>query len=390
MAGIGGGAALVGHDAEAVAFAAEAEHGFHEVVAVFAEHPGGAQDDVARAGGLHGLFAGQFALAVYRSGIGSVGFEVGAFGAAVENVVGGNMQDGGACGVGGAGKVFGAFGVGGIGGGRFAFGFIHGGVGGGVDDHVGLLALNGLQYGGTVGDVEFTAVVSGYLKIVGGGLLDEGLANLAMVAGDEEFHGGYLKFGCLIKQYGLVQQFAGEVFGRELGLALQRPFDADCGVIPQQGVLGFGVVVVGAFVNEFGLFTQYIEAVGEAFGHPELVFVFGGEDGAGPLAEGGGAAAQVDGHVEHFAGNHAHEFALGVFGLVVQAAQDGLAGFGVVFLHEGTRGDVFAKPVVAEGFHKEATFVAVDLGLEEFDVGDGGGEDVHNGASGWGWKKGFR
>ena len=35
----------------------------------------------------------------------------------------------------------------------------------------------------------------------------------------------------------------------------------------------------------------------------------------------------------------------------------------MVFLHEGTRGDVFAKPVVAEGFHKEATFVAVDLGL---------------------------
>ena len=88
MAGIGGGAALVGHDAEAVAFAAEAEHGFHEVVAVFAKHPGGAQDDVARAGGLYGLFAGQLALAVYGLGIGSVGFEVGAFGLAVENVVG--------------------------------------------------------------------------------------------------------------------------------------------------------------------------------------------------------------------------------------------------------------------------------------------------------------
>ena len=85
----------------------------------------------------------------------------------------------------------------------------------------------------------------------------------------------------------MVQQFAGEVFGREFGLALQRPFDADCGVVPQQGVFGFGVVVVGAFVNEFGLFTQYIEAVGKAFGHPELVFVFGGEDGTGPLAKSG-------------------------------------------------------------------------------------------------------
>ena len=160
---------------------------------------------------------------------------------------------------------------------------------------------------------------------------------------------------------------------------MQRPFDADCGVVPQQGMFGFGVVVVGAFINEFGLLAEHVEAVGKAFGHPELVFVFGGEDGAGPLAEGGGAAAQVDGHVEHFAGNHAHEFALGVFGLVVQAAQNALAGFGVVFLHEGAWGDVFAKPVVAEGFHKEAALVAVDLGLEEFDIRKGSGKDIHDG-----------
>ena len=45
---------------------------------------------------------------------------------------------------------------------------------------------------------------------------------------------------------------------------------------------------------------------------------------------------------------------------------------------------MFAKPVVAEGLHKEAALVAVDLGLEEFDIGDGGGEDVHNRALGWG------
>ena len=70
---------------------------------------------------------------------------------------------------------------------------------------------------------------------------------------------------------------------------------------------------------------------------------------------------------------------MGVFGLVVQAAQNALAGFGVVFLHEGARGDVFAKPVVAEGFHKEAALVAVDLGLEEFDIRKGSGKDIHDG-----------
>ncbi|CWS24568.1 Uncharacterised protein [Neisseria meningitidis] len=66
-----------------------------------------------------------------------------------------------------------------------------------------------------------------------------------------------------------------------------------------------------------------------------------------------------------------------VFGLVVQAAQYAFAGFGVVFLHKGSVGNIFFEPPVAEGFHKKAARVAEDLGLKQFYVRNGGINDVH-------------
>lgn len=38
---------------------------------------------------------------------------------------------------------------------------------------------------------------------------------------------------------------------------------------------------------------------------------------------------------------------------------------------------MFAKPVVAEGFHKEAALVAVGFGLDDFHIGQGGVENIH-------------
>ena len=91
VGGGGGRTVLVGNDAEAVALAAEAEHGFDEVAAVRAEHPGGAQDDVARTG-CGGLFACQLAFAVHALRVDGIGFAVGCLGRAVEHIIGGNVQ----------------------------------------------------------------------------------------------------------------------------------------------------------------------------------------------------------------------------------------------------------------------------------------------------------
>ena len=89
VACVGGRAVLVGNDAEGVAFASEPQHGFHEVVAVFAKHPCGAQNDGARAGGERGGFAVQLGLPVHALRGGGVGFAVGDFAFAVKYIVGG-------------------------------------------------------------------------------------------------------------------------------------------------------------------------------------------------------------------------------------------------------------------------------------------------------------
>ncbi|CEZ23973.1 Uncharacterised protein [Neisseria meningitidis] len=115
----------------------------------------------------------------------------------------------------------------------------------------------------------------------------------------------------------------------------------------------------------------------EAFGYPKLALVLRGQGCARPFAESRRTFAHIDGHVEHFADNYAYEFALCVFGLVVQAAQYAFAGFGVVFLHEGAVADLGLEPFVAEGFHKKAARVAEDLGLKQFYVRNGGINDVH-------------
>ena len=142
-------------------------------------------------------------------------------------------------------------------------------------------------------------------------------------------------------------------------------------------MFGFGVVIVCAFIDELGFIAQYIEAVSETFGYPQLAFVFCRQDLAYPFAESRGVFTHIDGHVEYFADNHAHEFALCVFSLIVQAAQYAFAGFGVVFLHEGAVADLGFEPLVAEGFHKKAARVAEDFGFKQFYVRNGGINDVH-------------
>src|SRR5690606_11548249 len=58
-----GGALLVGDDAQGSALAREAQHGFYEVVAVMAEDPTGAKNDVPVESLAHRLLTGQLAVA---------------------------------------------------------------------------------------------------------------------------------------------------------------------------------------------------------------------------------------------------------------------------------------------------------------------------------------
>ena len=130
----GGAAALVVDYFEFVFFGHEAEHGVDEVVAVAAVEPGGADDPGTRVCRKGFGFAVAFGASVDAGRVGRVVLAVGAAAVAVEDVVGGNVEEfgadvgGQACDVRRTCNVkFGAeFGV--------VFGFVDGGVGGAVDD----------------------------------------------------------------------------------------------------------------------------------------------------------------------------------------------------------------------------------------------------------------
>ena len=97
-------------------------------------HPCRAQDEVARVGRAHRRLAIRLGAAVHAERRDRIVLRVSAFLAAVEHVVGGQVQDRRAGRRGGMGEHARALRIGGSSARRLAFGPVHGGVGGGVDD----------------------------------------------------------------------------------------------------------------------------------------------------------------------------------------------------------------------------------------------------------------
>jgi len=116
----------------------------------------------------------------------------------------------------------------------------------------------------------------------------------------------------------------------------------------------------------------------KAFGYPELAPVFGRKYFANPLAEGFGAFSEVDRDIEDLALCDAHEFALGLLNLVVQATQDVFGGATVVVLHEiYVAADKVSKLLAVKIFKKEAPLISEHLGFDDEHVGDGGWVGSH-------------
>ncbi len=102
---------------------------------------------------------------------------------------------------------------------------------------------------------------------------------------------------------------------------VERPLDADLGIVPGQPAFVFGAEEIGALVLELGDLREHQEAVRKARFSEEAQTVFFAQLGAGPSAEGRAAAADVDDDVEDAAAGHPHQFGLGVAELVVEPAQ---------------------------------------------------------------------
>ena len=133
---MGRAAVLVVDDAELRPFSGKAQHRAEEVRAMRRVDPRRAQDRVPRIGGGDRLLAGKFGCAVDRQRRGRVGLDIGRGLGAIEDVVGGNLDDGNAE----PGRCFGdrpgPDRIDGEGEVPFALGLVDGGIGGGVDHDV--------------------------------------------------------------------------------------------------------------------------------------------------------------------------------------------------------------------------------------------------------------
>ena len=163
--------------------------------------------------------------------------------------------------------------------------------------------------------------------------------------------------------------------GRDAGVG---PVDAEGGIVEAEAALGFLAVEVVALVGEERVVLEDDEAVGEAAGDEELAAILGGEEDRDVFAEGGGTLADVHGDIPDGAAEDADEFGLGVgAGLPVEAADDAAGGAALVVLDEVGEdvGGFVAGGVV--GFAEVTAGVCKNVGDDDFDVGDGGGEDFH-------------
>ncbi|MCY1411654.1 hypothetical protein D9M71_270440 [compost metagenome] len=184
------------------------------------------------------------------------------------------------------------------------------------------------------------------------------------------------------KDVGVLEKHAGLIFSRQLRCAFELPVDGQVRVVPANAAFGRWRVVVGGFVQELGKFAEYDKPVGKAFRDPELPMIGGGQPHGDPFAEVRRAATDVHGDVQHFTDGDADQFALGIFQLVMQAAQHTLLRTGVIVLNELSvhPGGLFEGPGV-ETLVEETTLVTKDLGFEDQNTGQVGGHYVHGGLS---------
>ncbi len=180
------------------------------------------------------------------------------------------------------------------------------------------------------------------------------------------------------KDFRLAQGRAFGVLGGQAGLPVKTPVDADLWIVPGDAALVLGRVVVGGLVEEVRALAEHDESVGEARGHPHLALVLFAQLLADPLPEGGRTPAQVHGDVEDGAAHDTHEFPLGLADLVMQAAQDAARTAAVVVLYESVAAaGGFVEGALVETLEEETASVAEHLGLEDDDVGNARGKDVH-------------
>ena len=164
--GVSGGGDILLDDLDGFAGEGEAEHGFDEVApggvaTAGAEDAAGAENEGLIVVGAGEVFAGEFGYAVGADGAGEIGFDVRTSEGAIEDVVGGEVDELGVDLSAGDGEIAGAEGVGLVGDSGFAFGDVDHVVGGRIENDGGIdFGEFGFE-GGEVGDIDRGPVEGG-------------------------------------------------------------------------------------------------------------------------------------------------------------------------------------------------------------------------------------
>src|SRR5579859_1578466 len=136
------------------------------------------------------------------------------------------------------------------------------------------------------------------------------------------------------------------------------PRDVQVRIVEGDAVLVRAIVKIAAFVEELHARRQRQKTVRETARHVKLIPLLRRQDNARPFAKMRRADANIHGHVERFAFDHAAELRLRAIELVMQDAQHALRGSRMVILNENIRDAEFGEFFLVIRFEKTAASVA--------------------------------
>src|SRR5271155_5531701 len=124
-------------------------------------------------------------------------------------------------------------------------------------------------------------------------------------------------------QFYIIQpwRFGVLVGNQRLADTLEWPRDGQPGIIPAHAALAWWTVKVSRFVQHTSCLRKHDEAVPEALRNPEELQVLAAQVEPCPLPKLRRTGAKVDGNIPDVAVEHAHQLALRLNDLIVQASQ---------------------------------------------------------------------
>ena len=116
----------------------------------------------------------------------------------------------------------------------------------------------------------------------------------------------------LIGHVGLVERSSGHILGGDNGWGRERPFNADRGIVPEDGAFRGGRVKIGGFVNDVGALREDQESMSESRRDPKHLRDLRVELDRCPPPEMRGRSANIDSDVKNSSGNRSDQLSLGM------------------------------------------------------------------------------